>query len=107
MTRNILLCVALICLAAPSAMAQQTTGPAEGTQDVAPAGGLSTQDGVVTEPTLCPDGTKPVLKEGETPAAATPEAPLHYMCPDGTEIVVGSGVHADDSPANTRTPSMK
>jgi hypothetical protein len=98
--------LAFLCCAS-AVIAQQSSGPAEGTQDVAPAGGLTTQQGVVTEPTLCPDGTEPVLKEGEVVDPAKPDALLHYTCPDGTEVTVGSGVNADDSPANTPTPAMK
>ena len=101
------LCVALALMLPSAALAQQADGPAEGTQDVAPAGGLSTQDGVVTEPALCPDGTRPTLKEGETSGPAEPGATVHYVCPDGSEITVGGGADAQDSPSGVETPSMK
>src|SRR4051812_5605128 len=89
-------------------LAQQSDGPAEGTQDVAPAGGLSIQEGITTVPTKCPDGSAPVLKVGEEKAATSDaDAIKHYVCPDGSEITVGSGVDEDDSAASTPTPTMK
>jgi hypothetical protein len=77
--------------------AQTQDGPAEGTQDVAPSGGLTVQEGVITEPENCPDGTAPVLKDGEDPNA--PER--HYVCPDGSEITVGGEVQSTPATGET------
>ncbi len=94
-------------MVAGAAIGQQANGPAEGTQDVAPAGGLSTQPGITTEPTLCPDGSKPTLKEGEATGPTEPGAKLHYLCPDGSEITMGGGADPGETPTNIETPTMK
>jgi hypothetical protein len=55
-----LLFVALT-LSGGAVLAQQNPGTPAGGQDLAPAGGMSVQEGTTTNPTACPDGTMPSI----------------------------------------------
>lgn len=90
-----------------------------GSKTIMPSGGMTVQEGVQTEPTACPDGSKPNApdtaasdKPTETsitvaPPAQDAENDNQELCPPSGESTTNSGVNADDTPAAVEAPSMK
>ena len=100
----------LACLSPQIALAQVDPATPAGVQDVAPAGGLTVQDGVTTDATLCPDGSQPKLQDAPEELESTEQTPgenKRYLCPDTAATTTGAGVDADESATGTPTPSMK
>ena len=114
-SRNSFRFAALVALVLSAAspqivLAQVDPDTPAGVQDVAPGGGLTVQDGVTTEATLCPDGSKPELQDAAGDGATTEAADgenKRYLCPDTAATTSGSGVDADESATGTPTPTMK
>ena len=100
----------LAALSPQLSLAQVNPETPAGVQDVAPGGGLTVQDGVTTEATLCPDGSKAVLQDAPAEVESTEQKTgenKRYLCPDTAATTTGAGVDADESATGTPTPAMK
>jgi hypothetical protein len=87
---------------------------------IAPGGGNSVQEGVMTEPAPCPDGSEPI-NTSDAPISkqptdtSTPAVPLtggaidagQLLCPPSGKTSTGGGVDSADTPAAVKAPSMK
>lgn len=87
---------------------------------IAPAGGTTLQEGVVTTPTPCPDGSQPAdissaPNSSEPTDTSTPPVPVTSgavvgskpLCPPSGQTTTGAGVDPTDTPAAVAAPSMK
>ena len=77
----------------PVARAQeQSPGVPNGTQNIAPAGGTTTQQGVDTRATTCPDGKAPTTDN---------------VCSDVGQTTSNSGGDTQDTTGGTPIPTIK